>query len=177
MPTRRIADKSAALEAVKKLHEVGELNDHLLPVSKSDDSDTEDELKMEERKIKTAGTEKRSNYYPNKVGYKNTIQKCVSNTAHFCCLFQVVPALTDCFPIAGPGNHLYVLLMKEVDSNKIYQSLPNEVANAALGILTRKPLPHLKVCTFSFGRLFVPVCWGDGCGSECWLVYLMDGFV
>ena len=65
MPTKRIADKSAALEAIKQLHQVCELNEHLLPISKmvdlSDDEDTKQERSRHE------GTAKRSNNYPNKV--------------------------------------------------------------------------------------------------------------
>ena len=70
MPTKRIADKSAALEAIKKLHKVGELNERLLPISKmvdlSDDDDN-DEPASKERKRKNAGTTRRADYYPNKV--------------------------------------------------------------------------------------------------------------
>ena len=67
MPTRRIADKSAALEGVKLLHEAGELDHHLLPVSKSMDSDEEDVAKMEEKRKLNSGTEKRAHDYPNEV--------------------------------------------------------------------------------------------------------------
>ena len=74
MPTKRIANKSAALEAIRQLHESGELNRHLLPVSKtlccSGDSEGEEEEKAAlERKIKHAGTARRYSYYPNKVRY------------------------------------------------------------------------------------------------------------
>lgn len=69
MPTRRIAEKSAALETIKYLHEKGELNEHLLPISnRVDYSDDEAEpVAAQERKKKHVGTSKRSNYYPNKV--------------------------------------------------------------------------------------------------------------
>lgn len=68
MPTRRIAEKSAALEAVKQLHKANELNEHLLPFSKVVNSSDEDETTTtEEKKKKHAGTAKRSDYYPNKV--------------------------------------------------------------------------------------------------------------
>ena len=43
MPTRHTAEMSAALESVKRLHAVGELNEHLLPVSKAVDSEGEEE--------------------------------------------------------------------------------------------------------------------------------------
>jgi len=58
---------------------------------------------------------------------------------------QVAPSLTDCFPTAGPGNLLYILVVHEAESGRIYMSLPGEASHAGLGILTRKPLPHLKV--------------------------------
>ena len=45
----------------------GELDHHLLPVSKSMDSDEEDIAKMEEKKKLNAGTEKRAHDYPNEV--------------------------------------------------------------------------------------------------------------
>lgn len=68
MPTRRIAEKSAALKGVKRLHEKGELDRHLKPVAKDEeDSDDEDEAKVQERKISHAGTEKRGQYYRNEV--------------------------------------------------------------------------------------------------------------
>ena len=70
MPTRRITEKSAALEGVKKLHEAGGLNEHLKPVVKDIlDSDEEDDVKVEESRINHAGTEKRGQYYPNEVGF------------------------------------------------------------------------------------------------------------
>ena len=72
MPTKRIADKSAALEAVKKLHKCGELNKYLLPCLKkeyySSDSEGDEDPDMAlERKKKHAGTARRSSLYPNKV--------------------------------------------------------------------------------------------------------------
>ena len=70
MPTRRIAEKSAALEAVKLLHEAKELDDYLKPFTKDDDdSDVEDEAKMAEKRIPNAGTEKRPHHYPNRVSH------------------------------------------------------------------------------------------------------------
>lgn len=60
---RRIADKSAALAAIRELHRRGELNEHLQPVTRDPDSE-EDE---EEEEEKHAGTEKKSKYYRNEV--------------------------------------------------------------------------------------------------------------
>jgi endoribonuclease Dicer len=65
MPTKRIADKSAALEAIQELHKAGELNEHLLPISKMVDL-SDDEATRQERS-RHEGTAKRANNYPNKV--------------------------------------------------------------------------------------------------------------
>ena len=61
---RRIADKSAALAAIRELHKRGELDKHLKPVTKDPDSE-EDEEDMETEKH--AGTEKRAKYYSDEV--------------------------------------------------------------------------------------------------------------
>ena len=79
MPTKRIADKSAALEAIKQLHKCGELNKYLLPCLKkeyysSDSEGEEDPGVALERKKKHAGTARRSSLYLNKV--KNTPFLC-----------------------------------------------------------------------------------------------------
>ena len=62
---RRIADKSAALAAIRELHQRGELDEHLKPVTRDPDSEEdEDEKEGEGGK---AGTEKRAKYYPDEV--------------------------------------------------------------------------------------------------------------
>ena len=66
MPKSRIADKSAALQAIRELHGRGELDEHLKPVTRDPDSDGEDE-EEEGRKEKHAGTEKRAKYYRDEV--------------------------------------------------------------------------------------------------------------
>ena len=72
MPTAHYAKKSAALRAVKILHEAGEMDNHLRPVSRKEevDSDAEDEEKMKEKKANHSGTERRSQHYRNKVGWE-----------------------------------------------------------------------------------------------------------
>ncbi len=67
LPTKRLADKSAALEAIRKLDEYGELDCHLKPIIKDDDSGDEDEELVEEKKKPHAGTERSINYFLNKV--------------------------------------------------------------------------------------------------------------
>lgn len=63
-PSKKLADKSAALEAVKRLDQAGELDDRLKPIAKSDDSDTEDEESAKGTKV---NTERKTSYYRNKV--------------------------------------------------------------------------------------------------------------
>lgn len=61
-------------------------------------------------------------------------------------ILQVAPSLTNCFPVSGPGNHLYIFVVRDVESGNVYLGLPSENdSHTALGILTRNPLPHLKV--------------------------------
>ena len=65
---RRIADKSAALAAIRELHQRGELDEHLKPVTRDPDSEAdEEEGEGEGGKDKHAGTEKRAKYYPDEV--------------------------------------------------------------------------------------------------------------
>ena len=63
--SRRIADKSAALQAIRELHRQGELDEHLRPVTRDPDSDEDEEA--EEEREKHAGTEKRAKYYRDEV--------------------------------------------------------------------------------------------------------------
>lgn len=63
-----LAKKAAALSTIEKLHKAGELDEHLKPVSHQDvDSDEEDSEKMEEKRKKHAGTDKRVLYYKKEV--------------------------------------------------------------------------------------------------------------
>ena len=69
--SRRIADKSAALQAIRELHEQRELDEHLKPVTRDPDSEVEEEEEEEEGRgrDKHAGTEKRAKYYRDEVQY------------------------------------------------------------------------------------------------------------
>ena len=62
----RIADKSAALQAIRVLHERNELDKHLKPVTIDPDSDNEEE-ERERGRDKHSGTEKRAKYYRDEV--------------------------------------------------------------------------------------------------------------
>lgn len=69
-PTRRLAEKSAALEAVKQLDQAGELDSYLRPIAKVDNSDSDED---EEEEFSGAGegvrveAEKKNRLYRNKV--------------------------------------------------------------------------------------------------------------
>ena len=66
MPNKKESKMAVALEACKKLHEVGELDDHLLPVQGSSDSDSADNDETDGSQHKT-GTKKRRRYHDIKV--------------------------------------------------------------------------------------------------------------
>lgn len=148
MPTRRIAEKSAALETIKCLHKEGELNEHLLPIAnRVDCSDDEAEpVAMQERKRKHVGTAKRSNYYPNQVR-EILYQVCLCG----CVLIeQVAPVLKDCLP-GKHRNNLYILMIHEQTKPlELYMSENGDPVQTALGILTREPLPSTMVCVHPF---------------------------
>ena len=73
MPRKKLAKMAASLKACQRLHEVGELNDDLVPVRSllDDDSDEEEEEEEEDeesRKRGKQGTKKRKRRYVRKVG-------------------------------------------------------------------------------------------------------------
>ena len=72
MPRKKLAKMAASLKACQRLHEVGELNDDLVPVRSllDDDSDEEEEEEEDEesRKRGKQGTKKRKRRYVRKVG-------------------------------------------------------------------------------------------------------------
>lgn len=171
---RRIADKSAALAAIRELHQRGELNEHLQPVTRDPDSE-EDE---EEEEEKHAGTEKKSKYYLNEVqcmcmdmfgpmpsqNCKPLIHSskhavialcmCSYHLCKLCGVFVQVPSpLQGCFPTNSSGNHLYILLMEEADTDikKFpFSKQPPQGPHHAVGILTKKHLPHKQVIPHKF---------------------------
>ena len=70
MPRKKLAKMAASLKACQRLHEVGELNDDLVPVRSllDDDSEEEEEEDEESRKRGKQGTKKRKRRYIRKVG-------------------------------------------------------------------------------------------------------------
>lgn len=66
MPTERLARISAAQEACIRLYEMGELDDHFVPISHSDASDDEED--DEETSIE-AGEKETRHVYKRKVSF------------------------------------------------------------------------------------------------------------
>ena len=85
MPRKNLAKISAALEACKKLHEIGELDDNLLPVRSL--SDEESELEDEDegvsgKKRKKGGPKKQKRVYERKVKAKIQFLTCSDKDQH-----------------------------------------------------------------------------------------------
>ena len=75
MPRKNLAKMAAALEACKKLHEIGELDDNLLPVRSLPDEESELEDEDEDegvsgKKRKKGGPKKQKRVYERKVKAK-----------------------------------------------------------------------------------------------------------
>ena len=92
--SRRIAEKSAALQTIRELHRRGELDEHLKPVTRDPDSDGEDE-EEEGEKDKHAGTERRVKYYRDEV-----CTTCTSILGSHVCKQQKL-ASSDLFQISS----------------------------------------------------------------------------
>lgn len=67
MPSKKEAKMAVALEACKRLHKMGALNDNLLPVDNSSESEQEDEDETDGSKLPKTGTKKRQRYHAIKV--------------------------------------------------------------------------------------------------------------
>ena len=72
MPEKKLAKKSAAQKACIRLYEVGELNDHFLPIERSDDSDSDDDDDDDDEDNQGSaqgkeGSKKAKDIYPRKV--------------------------------------------------------------------------------------------------------------
>ena len=72
MPRKNLAKMAAALYACEELHKIDELDDNLLPVCPSDESESEEEEEAESggKKKTKAGTKKRRRRYGRKVRYR-----------------------------------------------------------------------------------------------------------
>ena len=85
MPRKNLAKMAAALEACKKLHEIGELDNNLLPVRSL--SDEESELEDEDegvsgKKRKKGGPKKQKRVYERKVKAKIQFLTCSDKDQH-----------------------------------------------------------------------------------------------
>ena len=58
---------------------------------------------------------------------------------------KVTPALIDCFPVCRRTNYLYAFIITDATDGFIYSSGHQSTDHLTLGILSSKPLPHLKV--------------------------------
>lgn len=137
MKNIKLAKRSAAFNACKKLYESGELNEHLIPIdSKYQLSHMEDVYF------------KHWKNFSEDIGKVAGTQKCLRPHA-----IQYPPQTSECFPEPGKPCYIYVLRIAAgfaVDpSNEninIFHSLYNSENN--FGIMTTKPLPALAKMKF-----------------------------
>lgn len=62
---------------------------------------------------------------------------------------QTATVLSECLP-GNTANHLYMIMIHEKDRPlQLYQSKSDDPVPTALGILTRKPLPHVLVSNYT----------------------------
>ncbi|GCC37155.1 endoribonuclease Dicer isoform X1 [Chiloscyllium punctatum] len=130
MPCTRLAEKAAALLCCERLHKIGELDDHLMPVGK-ETVKYEEELDLHDEEETSIpgrpGSTKRRQCYPK------AIPECLRNS----------------YPKANQPCYLYVIgmvlttpLPDELNfrRRKLY---PPEDTTRCFGILTAKPIPRI----------------------------------
>ncbi|XP_018414903.1 PREDICTED: endoribonuclease Dicer [Nanorana parkeri] len=130
MNCARLAERAVALICCKKLHEIGELDDHLMPVGK-ETVKYEEELDLHDEEETSVpgrpGSTKRRQCYPK------AIPECLRNS----------------YPRPGQPCYLYVIgmvlttpLPDELNfrRRKLY---PPEDTTRCFGILTAKPIPQI----------------------------------
>ncbi|NP_001163918.1 dicer 1, ribonuclease III S homeolog [Xenopus laevis] len=130
MNCARLAERAVALICCKKLHEIGELDDHLMPVGK-ETVKYEEELDLHDEEETSVpgrpGSTKRRQCYPK------AIPECLRNS----------------YPKPGQPCYLYVIgmvlttpLPDELNfrRRKLY---PPEDTTRCFGILTAKPIPQI----------------------------------
>lgn len=125
METKRYAKMAAALETCKRLHQMGELDDNLLPVKRTLALLEEPEEEAEQPGVPKPGTKKRRRVYPKRV----------------CRLFREVP-------LAGPGTfRLHVLrtrlerLASELQNWRKERLVDPEDSPLWFGMLLREDMP------------------------------------
>ena len=72
MPEKKLAKKCAAQKACIRLYEIGELNDHFLPIERNDDSDSDNDDDVTDEGNQGGehgkeGSKKAKDIYPRKV--------------------------------------------------------------------------------------------------------------
>ncbi|XP_014195969.1 endoribonuclease Dicer isoform X2 [Haplochromis burtoni] len=130
MNCARVAEKAVALVCCEKLHKIGELDDHLMPVGK-ETVKYEEELDLHDEEETSVpgrpGSTKRRQCYPK------AIPEC----------------LCDCYAVPEQSYYLYVIgmvlttpLPDELNfrRRKLY---PPEDTTRCFGILTAKPIPRI----------------------------------
>ncbi|XP_053488209.1 endoribonuclease Dicer isoform X2 [Ictalurus furcatus] len=130
MPCARLAEKAVALMCCEKLHKIGELDDHLMPVGK-ETVKYEEELDLHDEEETNVpgrpGSTKRRQCYPK------AIPECLRGS----------------YPVPEQSYYLYVIgmvlttpLPDELNfrRRKLY---PPEDTARCFGILTAKPIPHI----------------------------------
>uniref|UniRef100_A0AAR2JDF8 ribonuclease III n=1 Tax=Pygocentrus nattereri TaxID=42514 RepID=A0AAR2JDF8_PYGNA len=130
MPCARLAEKAVALLCCEKLHKIGELDDHLMPVGK-ETVKYEEELDLHDEEETNVpgrpGSTKRRQCYPK------AIPECLRGS----------------YPVPGQSYYLYVIgmvlttpLPDELNfrRRKLY---PPEDTTRCFGILTAKPIPRI----------------------------------
>ncbi|KAM4690395.1 endoribonuclease Dicer [Rhinophrynus dorsalis] len=126
----RLAERAVALICCKKLHQIGELDDHLMPVGK-ETVKYEEELDLHDEEETSVpgrpGSTKRRQCYPK------AIPECLRNSypkpGHPCYLYVIGMVLTT--PLPDELNFR---------RRKLY---PPEDTTRCFGILTAKPIPQI----------------------------------
>lgn len=133
----KLAKRSAAFNACKKLYENGELNEHLIPI----------DSKYQLNKVEDVYFKHWKNFPEDSNKLAGT-QKCLRSHA-----IRYPPQTTGCFPEPGQPCYIYILRITAgfaVDpSNEninTFRSLYNSDNN--FGIMTTKPLPVLAKMKF-----------------------------
>ena len=81
MPSKKEARQAAAFEACMMLHQLDALDDHLLPVESSSESEESDGDEVDGRSQPKTGTKKRRRSHPVKVQY-NSLRMCWFNVGN-----------------------------------------------------------------------------------------------
>lgn len=160
MPSKVLAKRAAALQVCKMLHQIGELDNNLMPVGKETFKAYEedwnnfpmeecDEILTKNNMEPRPGTTKRRQYYYKRVRYLLFLLVFFLFLFIF---FQIADALTNCRPLPGKPCFLYLINMTltcplpEEQNTRGRRIYPPEESPQGFGILTLKQVP--SVCPF-----------------------------